>query len=135
MRVEPAGDAETDDRRRAGEHGFLDGVRLKSDVSAAGEHAHARCRCDPGFCFQPRDNNQMSPLTRRPAINWLNALLRTRAGQRQAVRALYGSFRKMPIALCLAAITGSLRMLTNPYRSRRSTKRFATIPAVISAGS
>ena len=91
MRIERAGNAETDDRRRAGKHGFLDGVRLKSDISAAGEHAHARCRSDPGFCFQTRDNNQTSPLTRRPANDWLNALRRIRAGRRQAVRALYES--------------------------------------------
>ena len=109
MRVERAGNAETDDRRRAGEHGSLDGVRLKSDISAAGEHAHARRRGDPGFCFQPRDNNQTSPLTRRPANDWLNALLRIRAGRRQAVCRLYESFGKMPIAPGLAAVAGGLR--------------------------
>jgi len=103
MRIERAGDAKTDDCRRPGKHRFLDGVRLKSDISAAGEHAHPRCRSDPGFCFQTRDNNQTSPLTRRPANDWLNALRRIRAGRRQAVRALYESFAKMPIAPSLAA--------------------------------
>src|SRR5208282_542324 len=135
MRVEPAGNAETDDRRRAGEHGSFDGVRLKSDISAAGENAHARCRGDPGFCPQPGDNNQTNPLTRRPANDWLNALLPIRAGRRQAVGALYESFEKMPIAPGLAAVAGGLRMMTNPERSRRSTGRFAAIPAVISAAS
>ena len=115
-----AGDAETDDRRRAGEHGSLDRMRLKSDISAAGEHAHARRRGDPGFCFQPRDNNQTSPLTRRPANDWLNALLKIRAGRRQAVCALYESFGKMPIGPGLAAVAAGRNATKNPDRSGAS---------------
>ena len=94
MRVERAGDSETDDRRRPRRHSLLDGVRLKSDISAAGEHLHIRRRSDPGFGFQPRDNNQTSPLTRLPANDWLNALLEIRAGRRQATSALYESCGK-----------------------------------------
>jgi hypothetical protein len=68
MRVEPASDAKTDDRRCAGEHGFFDGMRLKPNVPAAGEHMHTRCRDDPRFSFQPRDDNQTRPLIRCPPM-------------------------------------------------------------------
>ena len=123
-----AGNPKTDDRRRAGEHGSLDGVRLKSDISAAGEHAHARRRGDPGFCFQTRDNNQTSPLTRRPANDWLYALLRIRAGRRQAVCATIRVVRENANRSGPCGGRWRSRMMTNPCRSRRSTRRFAAIP-------
>jgi hypothetical protein len=58
MRTQAAGNTEAEYRWRAGGNGSLDGLRPEPNVSIAREYAHARSRGDPGFCSQPRDDNQ-----------------------------------------------------------------------------
>ena len=58
VRAQATGNAEAEDRGRAGGNSSLDGLGPEFHVSAAREHAHSRSRGDPGFCYQPRDDDQ-----------------------------------------------------------------------------
>ena len=58
VRTQAAGNAKAEYRRRAGGNRSLDRMRPTPDISIAREHAHARSRGDPGFCSQPRDDDQ-----------------------------------------------------------------------------
>src|ERR1700677_3052690 len=56
--TQATGDPKAEYRGRASENSSLDGLGPELHVSAAREHTHSRSRGDPGFCYQPRDDDQ-----------------------------------------------------------------------------